>query len=158
MLEHRLTVFAHQDAPDVTPGQAGAPAVNKRNIVAAGRAYSSEATLRCFECHTTINSDRGRLVLDEATMIPNVGCERCHGPGQAHVEAARRGAPDPAFSMAFGAGRSSADDEIRLCGTCHRLPGMGEPGTIGPDNPVMVRFQPIGLIRSACYQKSQGKL
>ncbi|MFI5455368.1 MAG: multiheme c-type cytochrome [Isosphaerales bacterium] len=158
MIEHRLTVFAHKEAPDITPGQGQAPSSNRRGMVPLGRSYLTWGTLKCFECHTTVVSDRGPLVLDEATMIPNVGCERCHGPGRAHVEAARREAGDAALAMPFGLGRFTAADEIRMCGACHRLPEMGDSALIRPDNAVLVRFQPVGLMQSACYQKSQGTL
>ena len=43
-------------------------------------------------------------------MIPSVTCERCHGPGRAHVEAARRGAGRKTSRCPWGwkAGRSRA--------------------------------------------------
>ena len=91
-------------------------------------------------------------------MILNIGCERCHGPGRAHVEAARRGALDASPAMPFGIGGWSADDEIRLCGSCHRLPETVEAALIRPDNPRFVRFQPVGLMQSACFRRSPGNL
>ena len=39
---------------------------------------------------------------DAETLIPNVTCERCHGPGRRHVEAARRG--EASLDMPFGLG------------------------------------------------------
>jgi hypothetical protein len=158
MLELRLSVYAHQDAPDVTPGQGLARDGRATGIVPSGRHYEPGATLKCFECHTTTTSDRGPKVLDESTMIANVGCERCHGPGRAHVEAARRGAEPAALAMPFGAGRGTAADEMRLCGACHRLPETVEPKMIRPENPRLVRFQPVGLMQSACYRESAGTL
>ncbi len=91
-------------------------------------------------------------------MIPNVGCERCHGPGRQHVEAAERHADSAALAMPFGAGQSTPVDEMRMCGSCHRLPGMGDRRPGRRDNPVLVRFQPVGLMQSACYRKSPGTL
>ena len=158
LVEHRMTVFNDKQAPDITPGQGQARGSNRPEIGPSGRHYPTWATLKCFECHTTVISDRGPLVLDEATMIPNIGCERCHGPGRAHVEAARRGAEEAALAMPFGHGHGTASDEIRMCGACHRLPEMGDRALIRPDNPLLVRLQPVGLMQSACYQKSQGTL
>jgi hypothetical protein len=156
ILEHRMTVFAHKSVPDITPGQAvdGKP----EGLEPAGRRYTNANALKCFECHTTLLSDRGPMVLDESTMIPNVGCERCHGPGKSHVEAARAGAPEVQLAMPFGPGRSTTDEQIRMCGACHRLPSMGDAGLIRVDNPVLVRFQPVGLLQSACFRKSAGAL
>jgi hypothetical protein len=158
MLEHRLTVFAHQGMPDITPGQGQARRSGIQGVGPSGRSYLTQQTLKCFDCHTTSTSDRGPLVLDETTMIPNVGCERCHGPGKTHVEAAGRGAGDDVLKMPFGLGSSSAADEMRLCGECHRLPETVGSDMIRPGNSGLVRFQPVGLIQSACYQKSDGQL
>jgi hypothetical protein len=115
-------------------------------------------SLKCFECHTTVMSDRGSVELDESAMIANVGCERCHGPGQAHIEAARGGAGDEMLAMPFGLGRWQAAQEIQMCGACHRLPESVSPALIRPGNAVLVRFQPVGLTQSACYKKSPGRL
>src|SRR5208283_829497 len=101
MFEHRLTVFSDQAMPDITPGQGQARRSNIQGVGPSGRSYLTLETLKCFECHTTATSDRGPLVLDEATMIANIGCERCHGSGKAHVEAAQRGAGDEALKMPF---------------------------------------------------------
>jgi hypothetical protein len=158
MLEHRLTVFTDRQAPDITPGQGEAQALKKPGIGASGRRFESAETLKCFECHTTTRSDRGPEVLDERTMLPNVGCENCHGPGQRHVHAAETGAHEATLTMPFGAGGWTAEQEIRLCGACHRLPETVDPALIRPENPTLVRFQPVGLMQSACYKKSKGRL
>ena len=158
MIEHRLSVYAHRDAPDITPGQGKIRGPNRPGMGPSGRRYTPDFTRKCFECHSTILSERGPLVLDEATMIPNVGCERCHGPGRAHVQAARRGAGEVELAMPFGLGNWTTADELKLCGSCHRLPEMGDRAVIRPDNPGLVRFQPIGLMESACYRKTRGGL
>jgi hypothetical protein len=156
MIEHRMTIFAHKSLPDMTPGQAADG--KKEGLGPFGRRYKGANALKCFECHTTLLSDRGPLVLDEPTMIPNVGCERCHGPGKSHVDAARAGADDLTLSMPFGPGHSTTDEQMRMCGACHRLPSMGDDFLITPENPVLVRFQPVGLLQSVCYRKSEGAL
>ena len=156
MIEHRMTIFAHKDLPDITPGQAADAKLEGREP--SGRRYTDTKVLKCFECHTTLMSDRGPLALDERMMIANVGCERCHGPGKSHVESARAGARDADLAMPFGPGRSTTDEQMRMCGQCHRLPSMAIPASIRPDNPVLVRFQPVGLMQSACYRKSEGAL
>jgi hypothetical protein len=158
MLEHRLTVFSHKKTPDITPGQGQARGTTRRGDGRSGSEYPTPATLKCFDCHTTTMSDRGPQALDEAVMIPNVGCERCHGPGKSHIEAARRGARQDALAMPFGHGRQSAAEELRLCGSCHRLPETVDPDMIKPGYAALVRFQPVGLMQSACYLKSQGAM
>src|SRR4051812_44269571 len=84
-LEHRMTYYAHTRSPGLTPGQSlsGHATGNSPE----GRTHTASDTLKCFGCHATVTSDRGPDALDEATMIANVSCERCHGPGRSHVEA-----------------------------------------------------------------------
>ena len=59
--------------------------------------------------------------LETATLFPNVSCERCHGPGRDHVEAARRGEDRPAHAQ-WGTILYHPWVEVNLCGECHRLP------------------------------------
>jgi Cytochrome c554 and c-prime len=158
LLEHRLSLFAHQPLPGVTPGQslAGTAAGN----TPAGRHHGRSNTLKCFECHTTVTSDRGSGVLDLAVMIPNVTCERCHGPAGDHVAAARAGGSAGRLRMRRGPGGTAPADELIFCGQCHRLPDMiaAGPTSIVPENTTLVRHQPVGLMQSACYTRTGGGL
>jgi Cytochrome c554 and c-prime len=158
LLEHRLSLFAHQPTPGVTPGQslAGKAAGN----TPAGRHHGRSNTLKCFGCHTTVTSDRGPGVLDPSAMIPNVTCERCHGPAGDHVAAARAGGPAGRLRMRRGPGRTAPAEELIFCGQCHRLPDMiaAGPASIVPENTTLVRHQPVGLMQSACYTRTGGGL
>lgn len=156
IIEQRLSVFAPGQHLDVTVGQE--PDTSRAGIVPFGRQHETPLALKCFNCHATATSDLGPLVLDEQTMIPDVGCERCHGPGRRHVEAARRGVAREFLAMPMGLERFNPGDEMRLCGTCHRLPGNVEPERIAADDPSLVRFEPVGLMQSACYRNSAGTL
>jgi Cytochrome c554 and c-prime/Doubled CXXCH motif (Paired_CXXCH_1) len=156
IIEHRLSVVARGESFEITPGQEAG--TTREGIVPFGRHHQSALTLKCFHCHTTTTSDRGPLVLDEATMIADVGCESCHGPGRTHVEAAKRGSAAEFLAMPFGLDRGNIDDEIRMCGACHRLPANVELERIAADDPSLVRFPPVGLLQSACYRMSPGAL
>ena len=155
-LEHRLTHFTREDELRVTPGhrRPGPQAVRDP----FGLNLPPAVTLDCLACHATRTSSRGEKRVDVAELIPNVSCERCHGPGLKHVEAARRGAGPGALRMPFGGDEAGADAEIRLCGRCHRLPDMLRPDMIRPDNPVVARFAPVGLLQSACFTRGDGSL
>ena len=91
-------------------------------------------------------------------MIPNISCERCHGPARGHVEAARRGIQGEAPAMPIGPGGWTAARQMERCGECHRVPEMVTPGDIRVENAALVRHQPVGLMQSACYQKSNGAM
>jgi hypothetical protein len=153
--EHRLSYFASLDAMQVTPGQRQPSPDSGTSQI--GRFRDPEDTLLCFACHATLTSSRGNGEIDSKTLVPNVSCERCHGPGRAHVEAARRG--DSELAMLLGPRHGWTSEElIRSCGQCHRLPEMAPAGSVRADNHALVRFQPIGLLNSVCYQKSKGGL
>lgn len=150
-LEHRLTYFEHAKAMGITPGQeAGNP---EPGLAPDGFHLPPSVMLDCLSCHATRTSAARPRVVDTKTLIPNVSCERCHGPGKHHVEAAMRSAPDSELAMPFG-GLHALSEEVRMCGRCHRLPEMVPPDTIRPESSMLVRFPSVGLMQSACYTKS----
>ena len=161
-LEHRLTHYTATGRLGLTPGHKAGEAVDEATPL--GAQLPQGEVVHCFRCHTTMTSAADGKVLDPATMIPNIGCERCHGPARAHVAAARRGSKR--LAMPFGLGRATAAQQMELCGQCHRYPVNRAPlwdFEIGPadirvDNPIIIRFQPVGLMQSACYTRSQGAL
>jgi hypothetical protein len=155
-IEHRLTYYAGDGRLDITPGQDRESATASNQTTTSGRILDTAKAKKCFDCHSTRLSDRGPDTLDLETLIPDVSCERCHGGGRSHVEAARRGEAN--LRMPFGPDRSSPLQLIQLCGQCHRLPDRARPGVIRPDNNELVRFQPVGLMESRCYKASGGKL
>ncbi len=110
---------------------------------------------QCFGCHST-GMPSGSL--DLATMRPGVTCERCHGPGRAHVMAANsKATPEVVRRALVNPKRFPAKAQVELCGECHRLP---TPGSDSPEpeieDPVSVRFSPIGLLASRCFVQSKG--
>ncbi len=158
LLEHRISDFAELNGLGLTPGQA--VVAKSPGNTPHGHVINPTNTLKCLGCHATTTSNRGPSFLDEATMIPNISCERCHGPAKNHVEAARRGAIGEALAMrpAGPDGGKTAEDRMRACGECHRTPELVPPAEIRVDNAVLVRHQPVGLMQSACFLKSEGKL
>lgn len=158
ILEHRLTHYRDGDALRLTPGH-GASAPADPAMKPYGRALSHEDSAKCVNCHATRTSAAGPdtpVVLAE--MVPNVSCERCHGPAGNHVEAARRGATGDALKMPAGPGRQTAAEQMTLCGQCHHHPDRAFAGEIDLRNPNLARFQPVGLMQSKCYLKTEGHL
>jgi hypothetical protein len=156
ILEHRLTYFTLDGVLGLTPGHEVKPP--PPGLTPMGGVPPPNSARTCFECHTTQISARGGPRIDEETMIPNVSCERCHGPGRAHVTAARNGLARSQIAMSFGPDRWTAESLLALCGNCHRHPAGPRPVEIRRDDPNLARFQPIGLLQSKCYRQSAGTL
>jgi hypothetical protein len=154
ILEHRMTYYTADDALDVTPGHSRD--TRTMEVKPYGKELTPQNSRKCFGCHSTELAARGDQPIPEATMIPNVTCERCHGPARAHVAAARRGARAAELALALGPGRWTAESLMKLCGTCHRHPSRAQPGQIRPDDPRLARFQPVGILESRCYRASGG--
>ena len=78
---------------------------------------------RCATCHQT-GFDKG-YDFPARTYRSNwaeltVGCESCHGPGEAHAEAARKatgGNPHQSLMPKLGPGQQ--ENELNACGPCH---------------------------------------
>jgi len=156
ILEHRLTYYANAGALALTPGHDMKP--SPPGLTPRGGVPPPRDTRACFGCHATQISAGGSQRLDEGTMIPNITCERCHGPGRAHVAAARRKAPQSELSLPLGPGRWTAPELLRFCGECHRHPSGPRPEQIRRGDPLLARFQPIGLSLSKCYRQTPGSL
>jgi hypothetical protein len=159
VLEHRLTYFQRangQGELGITPGHETRPP--PPGLKPYGGELPARVGRECIRCHATQISAGDDQRFDEETMIPNVTCERCHGPGKNHVVAARRGSADSDLTLPFGPERWTADSLLKMCGACHRLPSAAQSAQIRTDNPLLIRFQPVGLMQSLCYQKSNGKL
>jgi len=158
VLEHRLSYFNRergQSGMGITPGHETRPP--PAYLKPHGGELPARVARECFRCHATQISAGDEQRFDEATMIPNVSCERCHGPGKDHVAAARRGARESDLALPFGPERWNAESLVTMCGACHRLPSPSQAAQIRPDNSHLIRFQPVGIMQSLCYQKSGGK-
>jgi tetratricopeptide (TPR) repeat protein len=141
--EHRVSWYERVPGPGVTFGHPAAPPQSA--LAALGQLQTAETIQRCFGCHATGVS----TAADFSRVSPGVSCERCHGPGAAH-------AAKPAAANIRNPARLDSAGQVRFCGQCHRLPVRASAAP-ELDDPLSVRHAPIGLMASACYQKS-GKL
>jgi hypothetical protein len=159
-VEHRLSYFANSPRLAITPGQGRSRRPRDHGDTAEsvgfGHPLGPDRLQDCFRCHATLTSTFARNRLEAATLLPNVSCERCHGPGREHVDAARRGETN--LNMRLGHDRVQPWVEVNLCGECHRLPRSISASSISPDNTGIVRFQGVGVSMSACYAKGLGGL
>ena len=150
-IEHRVSWFRPSQQINLTPGHDGK--VPQFGAEFFGDPHRGKRLHGCVFCHTT----RGRIVNQEVVdLIPNVNCEKCHGPGSEHVRQARLSKDPPAFSI--GRDDWTTESELQLCGRCHRMPKDVTPKELRQYSKLLVRFQPIGLLRSECYLESEGQL
>lgn len=147
LLEFRWTWYASIDGFDITPGQ---PDQHFGTYLGpCGVFYDHPKARRCFACHSThLPIDDGRLRFEE--LRPNVTCQRCHGPRADHV-ASEGEIRDDFWQTA------TAEEAVNRCAQCHRRADEVEVEEIRADNTFLARFQPIGLVQSACF-KSSGTL
>ena len=82
---------------------------------------------RCFECHASFIKSVGQPTgpdgqsdsLDRSSMILGIDCERCHGPGAAHVDfhTQNPGVKQPAIISQFS--KLTRQQRIDFCSVCH---------------------------------------
>lgn len=115
-----------------------------------GEDLDERAEAACFSCHTTVLVRRPKG-LDLGQSILSVGCESCHGPGRAHIEAAQRGDTD--LRMVRLAPRRPEVTRF-ICAACHRSPSA--PSSSDPaQDPSLPRLQNVALSLSRCAQEAQ---
>ncbi len=131
-IEHRVSFYA-ANGYGITIGQENG--ISASATKALGWAESIADARKCFNCHaTSVNSDL-------TSLTPGVQCVRCHAGAEEHANG--HGKP-------VNPGKLDHLAQVQLCGECHRLkPPSGNDDSIGN-----VRFQPLRLMKSACFLKS----
>ena len=146
-VEHRVSWYRESGRLGLTAGHS--PSTPDDLDSALGIRQSPATITRCFSCHAT-GVESGP---DLAHMLPGVTCERCHGPGADHAAAARGGTA--LANTIFNPRRTSARDQVLMCGQCHRTPNVEFQSAMPElDDPVSVRFAPVGFQASQCFRKS----
>ena len=140
----RISYFPVEKMWRVTPG------METRSNQVAGDTVAGDAIIGCVKCHS--------VTLPPNSAVPEnrfmgVGCESCHGPGSAHIEAARTaGARD---LRTANLRNQSALEIQHVCSKCHS-PINESMFTLGDAG--LLRFQPESLLASRCFSESQGKI
>jgi Cytochrome c554 and c-prime len=83
---------------------------------------------RCLECHATYaQSVPGAVPANHYkrdSLVLGIACERCHGPGGAHVEARRSGSTEAtATDSIVNPTKLPRDRQVEVCAQCHGGPG-----------------------------------
>lgn len=78
---------------------------------------------RCLECHASffeaVNDAGVANQYRRTGYVLGVSCERCHGPGQQHVEINAPGAPKPVDQAIINPAKLPRDRQLALCSLCH---------------------------------------
>jgi predicted CXXCH cytochrome family protein len=114
------------------------------------------ASAQCLVCHTT-DYDKGYDAASDTYASRwremGVGCEACHGPGRAHVEARRAGRDDPWAGM-------DPERLLDACGACHArrveraafTPGDRFADAFEPDLLDTDAYHPDGQVKEELYE------
>jgi hypothetical protein len=89
--------------------------------------FSRAVVPRCMECHATFIQARSPDPLsnqyDPASLVTGIACERCHGPGQAHIalQQTKKNTPPagPSPEAILNPAKLSRDRQVDLCALCH---------------------------------------
>jgi tetratricopeptide (TPR) repeat protein len=88
--------------------------------------FSRKITFRCMFCHNGYPQFQpGAVALEGDTFFPErlpegIDCQRCHGPGQAHLDAIRQKlSSDRVRSAIVNPARLSHDRQMEVCMQCH---------------------------------------
>lgn len=132
-IEHRISYYKKAGRFDLTLGHKPGPSHSAEAAVGIEQPH---ATIRaCFGCHATVDE---KIELIE----PGVRCQRCHPGAAAHARNRSTAVGNPA--------RLTAREQVELCSECHR---MTPPGAA--DDPLNIRFQPLRLVKSRCYESGR---
>jgi Cytochrome c554 and c-prime len=129
--ESRVSYFPKLHRYGVTVGQAGG--LSPGPEMALGLLETSSDAEKCISCHAS------GITRDLEPTIPGVQCWQCHPGALEHARGRSKLPVNP--------GKLSAENQVRLCGECHRVTPPGEDADL--DN---VRFQPLRLMKSRCFR------
>lgn len=112
---------------------------------------------RCLECHAACFDSKfpsaASNVYNTANFVLGISCERCHGPGRAHVQAQEHGTAAKAMQAAgmsiVNPAKLSSRRRAEICRQCHG--GHGEPEALPafsyiPGQPVLGRMRSRSLV------------
>ncbi|MDW4497950.1 multiheme c-type cytochrome [Sulfitobacter sp. D35] len=117
---------------------------------------------RCAECHATgfeKNYDATTRSYSSTQAEIGVGCESCHGPGQAHLDWAETRAPVSGAgldSYGFSADFDSTESTIQQCAGCHSRREAFGNGNPLPGTPYHDAYG-LSLLRPGLYH-SDGQI
>ncbi|MEC7696010.1 MAG: tetratricopeptide repeat protein [Planctomycetota bacterium] len=115
-----------------------------------GKLNSVQHTEHCLSCHASyVSWENDRLNVTESQF--GISCERCHGPGSAHLDAVHAGDDDLRI---YNPGILSPKQQVEFCSQCHRRPGELNPRDVMNLTGELARHAGAGLMLSKCFTES----
>jgi Cytochrome c554 and c-prime len=156
----------------------GARWINSPGYTNGTMNFQRAVTPRCMECHATYieprSADPSTNRFQKDSLVLGISCERCHGPGAAHVSLHQAKAPASAETI-LNPAKFSRDRQVDLCALCHngiRSEALAPAFSYQPGKPVDTYLQAdtgevaahpdvhgnqVGLLKkSRCYLSSPG--
>lgn len=133
-LEHRISYYTDPGRFDLTLGHAAG--VSRSPQAAIGVEQRDETIRACFACHATVA--KTELRVEKA----GVDCVRCHAGAREHALGGK---------LPVNPAKLTAMKSTELCAACHRL----TPPNGNTNDPLNIRFQPLRLIKSRCFQSGR---
>lgn len=83
--------------------------------------FARPVPVRCIECHATwIGADLKSVNrFDRSTLVPGIGCVRCHGPGHEHIEFHRQFPDEQTGRRIVQPARLTVQRQNEICAQCH---------------------------------------
>lgn len=138
--------------------------------------FSRAVQPRCLECHASafevVNEPGITNRYNRSNYLLGISCEKCHGPGQRHIELNNAKNAKPVDQAIINPAKLSRERQVDLCALCHGGLGVGKAPafsyTVGkdlkdylhletpkPNDAVDVHGSQVTLLeRSRCYQAS----
>ncbi len=151
----RVSWYSASNDLDITPGS---KATIKDAADALADWFEPAKREECFACHVSRQADQ----LPEEISPKSVGiqCERCHGPGDQHIQAITDDKVEQGLAIRHP-GRLGDREQYEFCGECHRRP----PADFDSEaidkiiqDKVSIRYPARRLILSRCYTEGNGGL
>jgi predicted CXXCH cytochrome family protein len=143
--EMPLTWYAERETWDMSPGYRQS---NPR--------FSRPMNLECMTCHSS-RPEHTAFTQNHYEELPGaISCERCHGPGSAHVDRWNTAEEEPkqsSDSTIVNPADFGRDDRIDVCLQCH-LPGV-TVFKAEEDPTTFTAGQPLATHRTVFYPKEQ---
>ncbi|MCA9138848.1 MAG: hypothetical protein KDB00_18885 [Planctomycetales bacterium] len=107
--------------------------------------YSRPVTARCLECHTTWADVReAPNHFTPESVIYGISCERCHGPGQQHVQYHQANPSEKTSRFIAQPASLPRQRQLDICGQCHfGIPKLkDEPYQFRPGDQLSDHYEP----------------